>query len=104
MNHREKVEFFASIADSYAGDPDAAEKIAAEIRSHVRVANCTKEEVYKTHLAHPDWTTRQIADHLSTGVEFVNQCAQRGSWSPRRLTSAEKGEIARRTASKPESR
>lgn len=36
-----------------------------------------KQEVIAANIAHPDWTARQIADHIGTRSEYVHVCGYR---------------------------
>jgi hypothetical protein len=93
MGFRELIEFLADMAEGYDGDPQAAKKIAAEIRKCALKPNVTREQVYAVHLDHPDWTAMQIADHLGTRPDLVNNCASRDGWKPRRLTREENAQL-----------
>lgn len=42
----------------------------------------TKHEVIAVYRAHPEWTTRQIADHLGCLREYVTATARRNGFKP----------------------
>lgn len=37
----------------------------------------TKQQVIDLNLAHPDWTARQVAEHLNCRQEYVGSCKRR---------------------------
>jgi len=39
----------------------------------------TKEQVIQTHLAHPEWTVRQVAEFLECKPQYVQVCKERYS-------------------------
>lgn len=83
MKDRDVIRYFVELVDGFEGEIPGASKIADAIRAHEpRIHGGVKVALYKTHVEHPEWTARQLADHVGCDINYVHTCALRGGWSP----------------------
>lgn len=100
MGHRELVDYFADLVESFESDVPGAKGIAEHIRLHKRKPRTTAQRVYTVHLEHPEWTAQEIAQSLGCLVQFVNQCATRHGWKPRRMRADDPSVTTHRSTSR----